>query len=199
LTWALPKKDNRPIPSSSPKDWSNGWVELPNFGSSGRTSNLKPGLTRVLPSAVWECPAQPRRGNSTAACEETWIRLRSHRIHRTNLPMIFCAVPIKLPNSFLASAEAGAKSITSPNARAYRSSGWVRFSVRARAYCSDGFQARKAGYWIPWDRLSQDDRTWLPQASHRKPTDRPATRFLFLARRSLLKADPRISFLAWRG
>ena len=129
-------------------------VELPNFGSSDRSVELQSGLTRILPSAVRECLVQPRRGSSTAVCEETWIRLRSHRRHRTNLPMIFCAVPIKLPNSFLASAEAGAKCITSPSARAYPSSGSVLFSAHARAYCFDGFRGRKAGYSIRWDRLS---------------------------------------------
>jgi hypothetical protein len=36
LTWALPKKDNRPIPSASLKRLAERMVELPNFGSSDR-------------------------------------------------------------------------------------------------------------------------------------------------------------------
>jgi hypothetical protein len=36
LTWALPKKDNRPIPSVSLKRLAKRMVELPIFGSSAR-------------------------------------------------------------------------------------------------------------------------------------------------------------------
>jgi hypothetical protein len=51
-----------------------------------------------------------------------------------------------VPNSFLVSAQVGAKCITSPSARAYRSSGLVLFSAQGRACCFNGFQGRKAGY-----------------------------------------------------
>ena len=45
--------------------------------------------------------------------------------------MIFCAVPIKLPNSFLVNAEAGAKSIISPSARALQAGfGFMRTEER---------------------------------------------------------------------
>jgi hypothetical protein len=40
LTWALPKKDNRPIPSAFLKRLAERMVELPNFGSSDR--NVEP-------------------------------------------------------------------------------------------------------------------------------------------------------------
>jgi hypothetical protein len=45
----------------------------------------------------------------------------------------------------LESAEAGAKSTTSPSARACPSSGWGPFFAHGRACYSNGFRARKAG------------------------------------------------------
>jgi hypothetical protein len=79
----------------------------------------------MTPSATWECAAHQRCAIQQAAREETWNRPQSRRTHRTNSPMIFCAGPMKSPNSFLASAAAGAKCTTLRGVRAYPCSGWA--------------------------------------------------------------------------
>jgi hypothetical protein len=71
LTWALPKKDNRAIPSASLKRLAEWMVELPNFGSSDRlvepqawsnanTSFRRLGMPRAAASGVFN---SSMRGN----------------------------------------------------------------------------------------------------------------------------------------
>jgi hypothetical protein len=69
LTWALPKKDNRPIPSASPKGLSEPMVELPNFGSSDRNVEPQTGSNANTPICRLGMPCAAAPGSSTAACE----------------------------------------------------------------------------------------------------------------------------------
>jgi hypothetical protein len=67
LTWALPKKDNRPIPSASPKGLSEPMVELPNFGSSDRSVEPQTGSNANTPICRLGMPraAAPGQFNSS--------------------------------------------------------------------------------------------------------------------------------------
>jgi hypothetical protein len=134
------------------------------LGSSDRSVEPHIGPNAILPSAVMGCLVQQHQAIRQQLGREIRKRLRSHRIHRMNLPMIFSAAPIKLPNSFSANAEAGAKCIILPSARACPSSGWGRFFARGRACCSNGFRGRKAGCRALWGRLLVD-----PIARSRRP------------------------------
>jgi hypothetical protein len=69
LTQALPKKDNRAIPSASLKRLTERMVELPNFGSLDRSVEPHIGLNANTPICRQGMPCATAPGHSTSDWE----------------------------------------------------------------------------------------------------------------------------------